>query len=354
MEVYDLQLLHQLIVDRVSFEELRTASFAVELNYDDLPGDGKQAKARELLSFLYRRERLTELIAYLQAFRPDLPLVDAQQAVEETAVEQTAVLPRTPDILLAQEQLRRALAQRRLCLFIGADLPADLTGVPSRQTLANGLADSAQIEPGLSWAETAELVMGGNRRYEFTMYLRQQLGAVDKTVLPFHKSIVGLVGENELETIFTTAYDGGLERAFHAEGLSLNTVVANDDLRVTLPDLPTLIKLYGDWRQPASLIVTRQDENQFLRERNWEKQDLVTELRRAFRRQTMLFVGVDISQTAVVAFFDEIAGSQFQRPAFALWPGLSTRATTAWQSNRGLTVLDVTVVPFLQSLLASL
>ena len=64
-------MLAQLVVRRLSDEELRTLCFELEVDYADLPGEGKAAKARELVGYLDRRGALARLIGWLQAHRPD-------------------------------------------------------------------------------------------------------------------------------------------------------------------------------------------------------------------------------------------------------------------------------------------
>lgn len=60
-------------------EELRTLCFHLNLDYDNLPGEGKQGKARELISYQVRISGedyipLRELIAEIEAMRPGVPL----------------------------------------------------------------------------------------------------------------------------------------------------------------------------------------------------------------------------------------------------------------------------------------
>lgn len=54
--------LRSILEDRYSLEELRTLSFDLGVDYASLPGEGKSAKARELIAYLRRRNRLDSLI----------------------------------------------------------------------------------------------------------------------------------------------------------------------------------------------------------------------------------------------------------------------------------------------------
>jgi len=53
--------------------ELHTLCFDLEVDYDDLPGEGKVDKARELIAYLERRDRIPELVSVCQGLRPHVP-----------------------------------------------------------------------------------------------------------------------------------------------------------------------------------------------------------------------------------------------------------------------------------------
>jgi hypothetical protein len=58
---------------RLSAQEIRTLARFLAVPYDDLPGQGPAAKARELLDTLQRHDRIGELILAGQDLRPDVP-----------------------------------------------------------------------------------------------------------------------------------------------------------------------------------------------------------------------------------------------------------------------------------------
>lgn len=70
----DTMVLRQIFVLRFSFEELRTLCADLDVGFDILPGEGQEAKARELIAYLQRRERLGQLVAYIRQHRPDINL----------------------------------------------------------------------------------------------------------------------------------------------------------------------------------------------------------------------------------------------------------------------------------------
>ena len=76
--------LHQrlLVLD---LEELRTLCFYLEVDYDNLRGEGKSAKARELIRGLERQNRVHEIESYLKLYPWNQPRScqnEAQQFAE--------------------------------------------------------------------------------------------------------------------------------------------------------------------------------------------------------------------------------------------------------------------------------
>jgi len=65
----DLVALHQTLVNCFDLEELRTLCFSLNVDYDSLPGEGKAAKARELVQYMQRHDRLDDLTVALASQR---------------------------------------------------------------------------------------------------------------------------------------------------------------------------------------------------------------------------------------------------------------------------------------------
>ena len=65
--------LRQLLSLRFSEEELRTLCFEMNIDYDSLPGAGRDSKARELIGYFQRRDSLDALIEAGKRQRPDVP-----------------------------------------------------------------------------------------------------------------------------------------------------------------------------------------------------------------------------------------------------------------------------------------
>lgn len=76
--------LHKILTERFSDEELRALCFYLIVDYENLPGEGKTAKARELIAFCERHNRVTELIQLGQKTRPDISWEDVSGTDEES------------------------------------------------------------------------------------------------------------------------------------------------------------------------------------------------------------------------------------------------------------------------------
>lgn len=60
------------LIDRVNKEEVRTICFDLGIDPDDLPGEEKSAKIRELIAYLERRNKRDHLHDWLSKNRPDI------------------------------------------------------------------------------------------------------------------------------------------------------------------------------------------------------------------------------------------------------------------------------------------
>lgn len=97
--------LRRVLSKRFNVDELRTLCFDLQVDYEDLPGDGKSAKVRELLAHLARRNRINDLLDVGREARPDIDW--PQLSVPATEDEKT-------ENLLAQLHQKRAHALSEL------------------------------------------------------------------------------------------------------------------------------------------------------------------------------------------------------------------------------------------------
>lgn len=317
------------------------------------------------LDFTEVEQREAQLERLLGAFGKELAARDERVQENETKKEtrnagdhevKRAMMPSLPitdpGVAGAVRDLKGYLQKGRLVLFVGSDLPQELTGAPDRQTLAIRLADEKGLAPtfprgqgtgGWSLSAVAQQVMAGGNRFEFTAFLKRQLTGVQPG--PFYHALAGFVQSAFSQgTMITTAYHRLLESALENIGIyTLQTITQDSMLPFLDPNVPTLFKLYGDIQQ-ADLIVTEQDQNALIRGRATERQDMVDEVARLFKRNSVLFLGVDLHDPVMLALFDDVAGGKFQLPAFAVWSGISEAERQALEGNRGIQVLEAAEV----------
>lgn len=67
-----LTFLRKILTDRFNESELRTLCFDLSIDYDDLSNEGRADRAREIVSYLYRRRGIAELVEFGKQIRPDI------------------------------------------------------------------------------------------------------------------------------------------------------------------------------------------------------------------------------------------------------------------------------------------
>jgi hypothetical protein len=82
-------LLHQILSERFDEEELRTLCFYLGIKYEDRPGRGKTAKARELVAYLERHGLIPDCIEVGRRLRTDICWTPVQRALETVQQDTT-------------------------------------------------------------------------------------------------------------------------------------------------------------------------------------------------------------------------------------------------------------------------
>lgn len=245
-------------------------------------------------------------------------------------------------------RLQTAAQRGQLVLIVGGNAPAALTGVPSHTDLAQALAAQYGVPPDASLATVAQQVMQNQNRFAFTEFLINALSAVPASPAPLYAAIADLIARGLVRHVVAFTYDLALRRAVQARSVACNVVVDDTTLAFANPDRPTLYHLLGTIDRPETLLVTEQDLNALLRGRN--KPDLFDEVGRLLQRNDVLAVGLDPTNTFWLTLLDEVAGTRFQRPAFAVWPSLPSATIQSLASNRHLHVLNTDPVALLRHL----
>lgn len=236
-------------------------------------------------------------------------------------------------------RLHDALKSHTLALFLGADLPEAITGLPSRADLARRLAERRELDLTLSLAQVTQRLAKGGYRFDFTSLLREALDTTGKKPQPYHRSVVEFVQTNSIETIVTTVYDNLLEAAFREAGVEINIVVEDGDLAFARRGIPTLIRLYGAADRPTSLVATEDDHYGLWRDRN--RENILDEVRMLLRRNTVLFLGYNLADPDFNLLWREVLDrmGRFAAGAFAIWPGLPEDEAQVWR-DRQITMLE--------------
>ena len=107
----DTNQLHHFLVDHFNLEELKTLCFNLGVEYEDLGGEGRSDKARELVKAMQRRTRLDHLVAHLSLARPE---------AYRRRFPETPFIPPTParlrrnprQVFISHAHQDRAFAQR--------------------------------------------------------------------------------------------------------------------------------------------------------------------------------------------------------------------------------------------------
>lgn len=69
----DLLALRDVLLQAFNESELRDICFSLRVDYEEIYGEGKRDKTRELILYLERRGRISELVEICRQLRPNLP-----------------------------------------------------------------------------------------------------------------------------------------------------------------------------------------------------------------------------------------------------------------------------------------
>ncbi len=238
---------------------------------------------------------------------------------------------------------QNALAKRKLILFIGQDLSQDITGVPSRTELANNLATQFNLSPSLPLGDAALQISRANHRYKFIEFLHETFSQPGLFPQEFHKLLVALIQTYQIQTVITTAYDDLLEQALREQRIPYHTVIKENQLSLGTANRPTIFKLFGDVRQPESLIVTTQDQNRLPQ----EKEGLIKETIGKIRQNHVLIIGVHQVDSLIYDLFDR--SDSLSPTRFVLHPAITKEVAHTWQIL-GVEVLDGNPIQLLRQL----
>lgn len=92
---YNLPILRKQLVNDFNSSELQELCFQLNVDYEIINGENKLDKARELLTYLKRRNRVEELISYCQQERPQTNwnIIKSAKALNDEFVENVGLTP---------------------------------------------------------------------------------------------------------------------------------------------------------------------------------------------------------------------------------------------------------------------
>lgn len=129
--------IYDLLIQGFSGEELKTLCFKLNINYDDLPAQGRSAKALELVRFMARDNRLQTLVAVGAELRPNLAWPDLNSAA------------------LAEAMHEEEIQRRQAAHALAGDDAVDLAAVPQSDltiwTEPHGEPNWVKIPAGRFW-----------------------------------------------------------------------------------------------------------------------------------------------------------------------------------------------------------
>ncbi|MCP4542531.1 MAG: ATP-binding protein [Chloroflexi bacterium] len=100
--------LRQIIDTHFSMEELRTLCSDLGVDYDGLPGEGKMSKARELVNYLNRHDRISDLVELGEQRRPNVSWQHTPEKTEAIHVSENEFVNREDELNLLQAERLRA------------------------------------------------------------------------------------------------------------------------------------------------------------------------------------------------------------------------------------------------------
>jgi hypothetical protein len=247
---------------------------------------------------------------------------------------------------LILDEIRRG----RLTCFIGADLPSSVTGLPNGYDLAQELATYYNLSPRDKRPAFCALAqqVGRARRRDVVQFLMERLETLNRTPQPFDLLLARL----PINLFITTRYDDLLERAFQMAQRPLQAIVTDLDASLHRADRATLIKLYGDLRQPHTLTLTEDDLYDLVA----QKRGVLDLVQQAFSNGTVLFLGYDLYNPDFLTLWREVLRrlKEYAPLAYATMSETMTAADRQLWRDRNIEVLDESPLAIVQALVSRL
>lgn len=242
----------------------------------------------------------------------------------------------------ALRQLRDLLARQEITVFLGPDLPEQLTGVPGWSELERRLEERGGFPFAGNWPTAAARYEQAVRRRDLIGWLAEQING--ETVGPVYSLLATL----PVSRYIAATYDERLQRALTKAGRHHNIIIESDDLNFVKSDRPSVVKLLGEVSPGRlnSLLLTASDIQRLLQHR---AEILEQEVYPAMTGQTLLILGQDINSELFRTLYYKGQDNVMKRQSYAVWPGLEDWEKETWK-EAGLTVIDADPLEFLKAL----
>lgn len=216
--------------------------------------------------------------------------------------------------------LKQRLADGEVCTFVGAGLSMG-AGLPGWYDLLVELAGRIDYDlPPRRWAtgdaliDAAQAYVNRMGLHSLLSFLKERLDTTRIQPTAAHRALASL----PLALVFTANYDDLLERAFRDEGKRVEVVVRDGSIPFMRrgPDTVNIVKLYGDLGQPDTVVLARQQYDNFFLQRPQMVKLVETEL----ARSDTLYLGWSGSDPAFKQIFGELLArfGGLQRPGYAV------------------------------------
>ncbi|MCP4543138.1 MAG: SUMF1/EgtB/PvdO family nonheme iron enzyme, partial [Chloroflexi bacterium] len=242
--------------------------------------------------------------------------------------------------------LAESVARGSCVLFLGADHSLGETGSPTHAQIAAALARKYSLPSGQSLSSAADefLRQQSRNRNGLVTFLKTQVEFASVHPTDVHHTIVEL----GFDAVVTTWYDDLLEQAYRAAGKSVACVVRGLDVAYTSGQDAIVVKLYGDIRQPKSLVLTSRDMmlvNGHLAQR-------LEDVRPYVRLRPIIFVGWDPGEKGPARQLYTTATEslgEHKRRNYIVWPD-PTPGDVAWWEEDNVEIIPAEPLPFLRAL----
>lgn len=242
-----------------------------------------------------------------------------------------------------EEILRELLARKEVVIFLGPDLPENLTGVPGWPELAERLAERGRFSAA-DWSTVAARYEQAVGRRDLIEWLDGQISG--RTAGPIYPVLAAL----PVSKYIAATYDELLQTSLKTAGpeRTPNIVVGEADLNFVKAGRPTVIKFLGEVSPGRldTLLLTAGDIQNLPRQR---AKILAQEVHPAMTGQTLLILGQNVNSELFRTLYYQGQDNALKRRAYAIWSGLEDWEKTAW-NDAGLTIIEADPLEFATAL----